>query len=73
MGKVLARDNLETGVIWGQTTTSKKDKSTVMIVKGDDEVFAPPYEYKLQPAGEVKDAVMKGAGAGKIEVKAPAA
>jgi pectate lyase len=70
LGRVWAQDNLEVDVIWGKDSDADEDE-IVKIVPGTDEVFAPPYDYAPQPASEVKAAVTAGAGAGRLEVKAP--
>ena len=69
VGKVFAKDNLEINTVWGKTTTNSKNGITVMIVPGTDQVFTPPYAYMPEAAATVKNSVMNGAGAGKIDLK----
>jgi len=67
VGKIFATNNLELNTIWGNSTTNtKKGLSIVLVTPGTNEVFTPPYAYKLDAVGEVKAAVMRGAGAGRM-------
>jgi pectate lyase len=71
VGKILATNNLQLNTVWGHNTTNtKKGLSIVLIVPGTDKVFTPPYACTPDAVETVRDAVMRGAGAGKITVSA---